>query len=102
MKTVVRIALAAALLAGLPNVGGWLRPLEELATDLMMRAGGSLPPDPRIVVCAVDAGSVHTLGPWPWRRTRVAELIDRLKAKGARVIALDIVFSDASPKEAGF
>src|SRR5258708_29603433 len=102
MKTVVRIALAAALLAGLPNLGGWLRPLEELATDLMMRARGSLPPDSRIVVCAVDAGSVHKLGRWPWRRTRVAELIDRLKAEGARVIALDVVFSDPSPKAPDF
>jgi adenylate cyclase len=102
MKTAVRIALAAALLAALPNLGGWLRPLEELATDLMMRARGTLPPDSRIAVCAVDAGSVHKLGRWPWRRTRVAELIDRLKAEGARVIALDVVFSDPSPKAADF
>src|SRR5258706_5235299 len=102
MKKIPQIALAAALLAALPNLGGWLRPLEELATDLMMRARGTLAPDSRIVVCAVDAASVHKLGRWPWRRTRVAELIDRLKAEGARVIALDVVFSDPSPKAADF
>ena len=39
---------------------------------------------------------------WPWRRTRIAQLIQRLKADGARVIALDMVFSDPSPKEPGY
>jgi adenylate cyclase len=102
MKTAIRIALAAALLAILPYFGGWLRPPEELATDLMMRARGRLPPDPRIAVCAVDTASLSRIGPWPWRRTRVAELIDRLKADGAKVIALDVVFSTPSPHDAGY
>jgi adenylate cyclase len=92
-----RIALFASLLAVLPHLGGWLRPLEEVAIDLMMRAKGSRPADPRIVVCALDDKSLREFGRWPWRRNRVAELIDRLKADGARVIALDMVFSDPSP-----
>jgi adenylate cyclase len=102
LRTALRLALVAALTAALTNVGGWVRPLEELATDLMMRARGARPPDPRIVVCAVDGDSVHKLGRWPWRRTRVAELIDRLRADGAKVIALDIVFSDPSPHDADY
>ncbi|HEX9942682.1 MAG TPA: adenylate/guanylate cyclase domain-containing protein [Thermoanaerobaculia bacterium] len=99
MKTALRIALVAALAAVLPYLGGWLRPIEEVATDLMMRARGRRPPDPRIVVCALDAGSLHEFGRWPWRRTRVAQLVDRLKADGARVIALDMVFSDPAPSD---
>jgi adenylate cyclase len=98
----LRIALLAAVVAVLPNLGGWLRPLEEIATDLMMRARGPRPADPRIAVCALDAKSLREFGRWPWRRTRVAALIDRLKADGARVIALDMVFSDPSPAEPGY
>ncbi|MFL6260357.1 MAG: CHASE2 domain-containing protein [Thermoanaerobaculia bacterium] len=99
MKIPLRIALAATLAALLAY---FVRTPEELATDLMMRARDRLRPDPRVVVCAVDGDSVHKLGRWPWRRTRVAELIDRLRADGAKVIALDIVFSDPSPHEAGY
>lgn len=99
MKKPLPIALVAALVAVLPYFGGWLRPLEEVATDLMMRARGARPADPRIVVCALDAKSLREVGRWPWRRTRIAELIDRLKADGASVIALDMVFSDRSPAE---
>src|SRR5436305_8113429 len=99
MKTTLQIALVAALIA---VVAFFVRTPEELATDLMMQVRGKLPPDPRIVVCAVDTDSVHQIGQWPWRRTRVAALIDRLKADGAEVIALDIVFADPSRHEAGY
>ena len=102
MKKTLQIALAAALLAVIPYLFGLLRTPEELATDLMMQARGRLPPDPRIVICAVDAASLSQIGPWPWRRSRVAELIDRLKADGAKVIALDVVFSTPSPHEADY
>jgi adenylate cyclase len=102
MRTVLTIVLAAALIAILPYFGGWLRTPEELAADLMMRARGRLPPDHRVVVCAVDAASLSQFGAWPWRRTRVAELIDRLKADGAKVIAMDVVFSTPSPHDADY
>jgi adenylate cyclase len=102
MKPALGIGLAAALLALALQLAGVLRPVELVATDLLMRVRGPVPVDPRIVVCAVDAASIDAVGRWPWRRTRVAELIDRLKADGARVIALDVVFSEPSPKEADF
>jgi adenylate cyclase len=102
MKKPLQIAFAAALLAAVPYFFGLLRTPEELATDLMMRARGRVPPDPRIVICAVDAASLRQIGPWPWRRSRVAELIDRLKADGAKVVALDVVFSTPSPHDPGY
>lgn len=102
MKKALAIALAATLAAAVPYFGGWLKPVEEVATDLMMRVRGPIPPDPRVVVCAVDTASLARFGRWPWRRTRIAELIDRLKAAGARVIALDVVFSEPSPMDADY
>ncbi|MCK4869259.1 MAG: CHASE2 domain-containing protein, partial [Alphaproteobacteria bacterium] len=50
----------------------------------------------------VDDESLARLGQWPWPRTRVAELVDRLKQAGAASIGLDIVFSEpdrTSPRQ---
>jgi adenylate cyclase len=49
----------------------------------------------------VDEESLKRLGQWPWPRTRVAELIRRLRKDGAATISLDIVFAEpdrTSPK----
>lgn len=42
----------------------------------------------------LDDASLNRLGQWPWPRTRVAELVDRLSRFGAAVIAFDIVFAE--------
>ncbi|MFM9937218.1 MAG: CHASE2 domain-containing protein [Novosphingobium sp.] len=43
----------------------------------------------------IDDESIRRLGQWPWPRTDIAQLTDRLAASGAAVIAYDIVFSEA-------
>ncbi len=43
----------------------------------------------------IDDESIRRLGQWPWPRTDIARLTDRLAASGAAVIAYDIVFSEA-------
>ena len=59
--------------------------------------------DPGIGVRIVDIddASLEKIGQWPWPRTKIAELIYRLKQAGAAVVAFDIVFSESdrtSPK----
>jgi adenylate cyclase len=104
MRAALLIGLAASLLVLVPLVADWLQPVEMVAVDLMMAARGSQPVDPRIVVCEIDAEGIdtETLGRWPWRRTHVARLIDRLKEGGAKVIALDVVFSEPSLHDPDF
>jgi adenylate cyclase len=49
----------------------------------------------------VDEESLKRLGQWPWPRTRIAELIERLQQAGAAAIGFDVVFAEAdrtSPK----
>lgn len=43
----------------------------------------------------VDEESIERIGQWPWPRTDIAKLTDRLNTAGAAVIAYDIVFSEA-------
>ncbi len=42
----------------------------------------------------IDEASLERLGQWPWPRTRLAELVDRLNAAGAAAIGFDVVFSE--------
>ncbi|MBU3890558.1 CHASE2 domain-containing protein [Methylosinus sp. KRF6] len=45
-------------------------------------------------VVAVDEESLAAFGQWPWPRTRLAELVDKLAEAGAAAIAFDIIFSE--------
>ncbi|MCC7081437.1 MAG: CHASE2 domain-containing protein [Burkholderiales bacterium] len=47
-----------------------------------------------VVIVAIDEASLRKLGQWPWPRTRLAELIDRIGAAGASAIGLDIVMPE--------
>src|SRR5688572_24823462 len=47
-----------------------------------------------VTIIDVDEKSLAKLGQWPWPRTRIADLIDKLTALGAVVIAFDIVFAE--------
>ena len=62
--------------------------------DACLPAGA--PPDD-VVIVAVDDASVAALGRWPWRRSIHAALLDRLRASGARAVALDFVLTEPDP-----
>jgi diguanylate cyclase (GGDEF)-like protein/PAS domain S-box-containing protein len=49
-----------------------------------------------IVVVAIDAHSIASIGVWPWPRTLHAELLQQLRRAGVQDIAFDIDFSAAS------
>jgi PAS domain S-box-containing protein len=53
-------------------------------------------PSGEVVVVAIDARSLHEMAVWPWPRSWHAVAIDKLRAAGARQIAIDIDFSAAS------
>lgn len=43
----------------------------------------------------LDEESLARLGQWPWPRTRLAQLVDRLDSTGAAAIGFDVVFAEA-------
>ncbi|WP_257166231.1 CHASE2 domain-containing protein [Bradyrhizobium sp. SRS-191] len=49
-----------------------------------------------VTIVDIDEKSVADpkLGQWPWPRTRIAEIVDRLTQLGALVIAFDVVFAE--------
>ena len=48
--------------------------------------------DVRVVM--VDNPSIEVVGPWPWPRYYLARLTEELAARGAKVIAFDILFAE--------
>lgn len=90
------LGLAASLLAVALVASGVVAPVEGVAVDAFMRLRGPRPADCRVAVCLIDEGSIDRYGRWPWPRTLLAELVDRLHAAGAEVIAFDVVFSEPS------
>jgi adenylate cyclase len=70
--------------------------------DLYQRAAPRKPEgDTPIRIVDIDDDSLKKIGQWPWPRTLVAQLIDRLREAGASVIAFDIDFAEpdrTSPK----
>jgi len=42
----------------------------------------------------IDEKSIKQLGPWPWPRQLIAEMISILKNNGAKLIGLDLPFSE--------
>lgn len=60
----------------------------QMRLDLPRSTGQS-----RIAIVNIDDKSVERLGPWPWPRSLMAEMIRILKENGAKVIGLDLLYS---------
>lgn len=73
---------------------GFLRRLENAYYDLRLIVRGPLKPLDKVVLAAIDERSLDEIGRWPWPRTRIAEVVDRLTEYGAKVIAFDITFPE--------
>jgi adenylate cyclase len=63
--------------------------------DLMFLARGRQPGSGQVVIVDIDAPSLEELGQWPWPRSTVAELVQRISAQKPRIIGFDIVFAEA-------
>ena len=42
----------------------------------------------------IDDASLERIGQWPWPRSRVADMVDRLHEAGAAVVVFDILFAE--------
>ena len=51
-------------------------------------------PDLPVKVVDIDETSLAELGQWPWPRTLVAQMVDRLAHLGAAVLVFDTIFAE--------
>ena len=90
------VLVVAALLFALPRT---TTIAVERAFDAVLgsvgetdRNGAAMPP---IVVVDIDTEALDLVGPWPWRRRVIADLVETIAAAGASAVAIDVVFSEA-------
>jgi adenylate cyclase len=62
--------------------------------DANFHLRGVVKPPKDVVIAAIDDKSLERYGRWPWKRDRIASLVDTLSASEAAVIAFDIIFSE--------
>lgn len=60
---------------------------------------GPVPPSGSVCVVAIDQKSVEQSAPWPWKRDRIARLLESIQAMEPAVIAFDITFSRFSESD---
>ncbi len=72
----------------------FIKLLELKAYDFKMSLRGKRPVSDKIVIVAIDEHSLQQEGRWPWPRTRLANLVNKLTKFDATVIGLDILFPE--------
>jgi adenylate cyclase len=91
-------ALGLALLLPLLALRIWdPAPLEILRLkifDLYQVAQPRQPLQQPVVIVDIDEESLAEVGQWPWPRTEVARLVDRLRDAGVVATAFDVVFAE--------
>ena len=85
------IVMAVALRAWDPAA---LEVLRLKTFDLYQIAAPRVADDRPVVIVDIDERSLREHGQWPWPRTRVADLVDKLDDLGASAIAFDIIFAE--------
>ena len=74
--------------------------LEDRLLDYRFKIRGAVKPPEDIVIAAIDEKSIDRLGRWPWGRDIMAELVNKLKGLGARIIVFDIILSETEKNDA--
>jgi adenylate cyclase len=84
----------ALVIAGAYSPFSPLDRLNALVFDTYQELKPRDPVESAVAVVDIDDESIRQLGQWPWSRTVLASVIDRLAAEGAAAIGLDIILSE--------
>jgi adenylate cyclase len=87
---VVLLAVALLEISDLPPIPQFQNWLFDSFQQLRPRARNSTP----AVVIEIDEKSLSVFGQWPWPRTRIAELIDRIASYEPAAIGLEAFFPE--------
>ncbi|MEN8142985.1 MAG: CHASE2 domain-containing protein, partial [Thermodesulfobacteriota bacterium] len=78
-----------------------LERFETHTYDLRFKAlRGAVPPHPDIAIIAINDKSIAELGRFPWSRHHYVELINNVKAAGARALLMDVFFPEPEGESA--
>jgi serine/threonine-protein kinase len=85
--------LAVSVVVLVLGNGDLLQGLERKAYDMGVAATSRAPSD-KVAVIAIDKISLDNIGRWPWSREIMAEMVDKLAAAKAKVIATTVLYAE--------
>lgn len=92
LASLVVLAGALVLRAADPS---FVTRLRDVAFDTFQQIKPrAVPADMPVRIVDIDEAALAAHGQWPWPRTIIARLVERLVEKGALVIAFDVVFAE--------
>jgi len=68
--------------------------IEQKSMDVRFQIRGKREPGDEIVIVAIDEKSIKKLGRYPWPRRYVSQFVDRITDAGARLLALDVMYTE--------
>lgn len=77
---------------------GLTQRIDNAILDRALVSGAS-PSSADIVIVAIDERSLASEGQWPWPRSKIAKLVDRIGESSPRAILLDVLFIEPSDAE---
>ncbi len=75
----------------------FLHTIEFNLYDQHFRLRGRRAPNPQVAIVTIDEPSLAAVGHWPWSRTVLARLVQRLDEGGAAAIAFDVLLNEPDP-----
>lgn len=90
----IGITLTALTLGAFFFQIGFFESLELKTYDLRCLLRQNLNPGTEIAIVSIDDDSISKLGRWPWPRSLVAEGLTAISNSGAKVIGLNILFTE--------
>ncbi len=92
LKKTVLLSLASLLFSSALMQVSFFASLRNKAYDALFYFRGPLPDKGRAVaLVAIDEPSLRKTGDWPWPRSVLARLIERIKQGGPRVVGVDLL-----------
>ncbi|MBT3879114.1 MAG: adenylate/guanylate cyclase domain-containing protein [Candidatus Scalindua sp.] len=68
--------------------------IEQKSVDVRFQIRGKRDPGNEIVIVSIDEKSIKKLGRYPWPRRYIAEFVDKITEEKARLLALDVIYSE--------
>ncbi len=93
--TDVVLGVAVSLVVLLVFWMQWAEGLEGKLFDMRAKLRARAKTAENVVLVGIDDDSIRQIGRWPWPRSYMASMIDQLSEAQAKVVGLDIFFSDA-------
>ncbi len=100
----VGLIILAAVIAVRSVDPGAVQLMRMRSFDVLQELFPRVSQEQPVAIVDIDDESLAKIGQWPWPRTILAQLVDRLTERGAAVIGFDMVFPESdrmSPARAG-